>query len=52
MAKNESSGIITIDDIIGMPPITTQTGDSIHTQRSAEALKNAMPVATIMIVAV
>ena len=36
-----------MDFIIGMPPITTRTGDPIHTQRSAEALKNMMPVATI-----
>ena len=37
----------TIDFIIGMPPITTRTGDSMHTQRTAEALKNTMPIATI-----
>jgi len=36
-----------IDYIIGMPPITTVTGDPIHTQRSSEAVKNTMPVATI-----
>lgn len=41
------SNLTTIDYIIGMPPITTRTGDSIHTQRSGEALKNTMPVATI-----
>ncbi|MBY9000798.1 MAG: hypothetical protein KGD64_07795 [Candidatus Heimdallarchaeota archaeon] len=43
----KDTGVKTIDFIIGMPPITTITGDSIHTQRSAEALKNTMPIATI-----
>jgi hypothetical protein len=47
MAGKETGGLTKIDFIIGMPPITTRTGDPIHTQRSAEALKNMMPVATI-----
>ena len=44
---NDSGDLTTVDYVIGMPPITTRTGDSIHTQRSAEAVKNTMPVATI-----
>lgn len=44
---NNSGDLTTVDYVIGMPPITTRTGDSIHTQRSAEAVKNTMPVATI-----
>lgn len=47
LTTSSSEGVITIDYVIGMPPITTNTGEAIHTQRSAEALKNTMPVATI-----
>lgn len=36
-----------IDFILGMPPITTATGDPIHTERTADILRNAMPTATI-----
>jgi len=44
---DETNKMTTIDFIIGLPPITTRTGDTIHTLRSNQALSNTMPQAII-----